>query len=603
MDIGNELEINIAIIGFTSVGKSTFVNALCKKQCSETGIQPTTTVSHIYVYSPKNDSDKYYQLTELISNKNIKIKLYDLPGIDDLKTYEWVKNNINMFNIIIFMTDINKALHNNDEVEIFENIVKLIAGTNIKMICLINKCDDIFYDAELHDLIIEEKEIEDIYVNSNLVLDKIIKKYNTNNIYPFIPICAENSFIYSVLYDGNISELNPIYLTRLCKNEFGKTKWNMTSQEEKLYIYQHIMEYIGLDSIDNTEFNHVKQIIKSIIDEHIKTFVMDNILLKQSILKSCDLDNPITFIELIKEINNLYQDYTTLFGYESDLLCDDIKISITNYVTKIIQLDYRLIRSGYLIRYDQFKNIKDVLQSQYINFITITDYISTLFVLDDFLISNKKLLLDKIIYLYDQIASLGNNKKYIYSISLYNCVNNLNQYILPSNLIKYLQFINIHLHEKFDLYAYNFLNFICKNPNYIYIDPVKQDIINLITYVIDNVANKKNIVHQIYKILINIQYQISTEFTETNFYYFLTLKHSITMLILTGKLSNTDMVLKLLMEVIDKNISIYISVDGFKSVYKQDVDYRKVHLLLDNMSQGETLIDIDFENDLLELIY
>src|SRR6266567_4445982 len=165
------LEINVVICGMTSVGKSTFLNALCKRQYAETGIKPTTMKPHLYsstlqsdtlgevktstigstrksdtlgeiktsmkddiveinLDSGKNDLLICHQidpLSDLIDNPNIILNIIDLPGLS-YKNIDWLIENIKSFNVIIFMTDIGRGLRDREEVDHIEKIISKISG-------------------------------------------------------------------------------------------------------------------------------------------------------------------------------------------------------------------------------------------------------------------------------------------------------------------------------------------------------------------------------------------------------------------------------------------------------------------------------------------
>src|SRR5690606_16500736 len=62
-----QLQINIAIVGCVSVGKTTLLNALFGKQYSDTKLQRTTMVPQIYQQTDENQTT---QNTQLIREAN-----------------------------------------------------------------------------------------------------------------------------------------------------------------------------------------------------------------------------------------------------------------------------------------------------------------------------------------------------------------------------------------------------------------------------------------------------------------------------------------------------------------------------------------------------
>ena len=71
------LEINAVICGMTSVGKSTFLNALCKRQYAETGIKPTTMEPHLYSSRKKGVLEAAFFLSRLLTPKLLTAIIFE----------------------------------------------------------------------------------------------------------------------------------------------------------------------------------------------------------------------------------------------------------------------------------------------------------------------------------------------------------------------------------------------------------------------------------------------------------------------------------------------------------------------------------------------
>jgi len=306
----------------------------------------------------------------------------------------------------------------------------------------------------------------------------------------------------------------------------------------------------------------------------------------------------------------------------------NIEYHIKERIMDAINQDVRIIRSGYLIRFNIFKQIMENIQSAYIDFIELEDFTRNnfqddiLFLCEDeyktytekFLNEHHKLLLEKNLFIFDQIALLNVTHT---------------EYTYPSNIHSCLTFVQKYAPSKFDHYANKLLEVICKNAKLNYTENATQECLSLISFINENSprtggalgedkfsttgstrkdasttgsTDKNILLKQIYKILINRQCQVNHEGYENAFYYYVTLKHKINTMVMHRELSIDDGMLCLIMEIIDTHISMMIGVNGIRSVYCKEVDYHKVNLLLDSAIQYKSLTDVNLENGLLKIV-
>jgi GTPase SAR1 family protein len=651
------VSINIAICGSISVGKSTLLNAICGKRYSDMEPVKVTMIPHIYtdsldkicdshevtitneehnIISDKKDYykpiyhniDKITELyTENTTNSNIKFHICDLPGFlnpNSKKTslnpfnntknesnigsdtdihYKWFLNNIFNYNIIIFVSDITKGLNTPGEIKILENIIKTISTNKPEqkvlgpiIICLLNKCDEIYFDNNQNDLVFGDTQQENIYVNANNILKTICNKYEVD-VSPFIPISADNSFIYRMLSEGRLDELGQNYQTKLFKNEFGLSKRKKMTDEEKVTMMQNpISNYEKSNmyvDITNTGYYHVLQIIKNTIDNNMHNFIKNNLLNTFKHLACKKIDDISSYIKSIDQIDKLHQQIITLHHKNVsfyDYFWKNIKYSVINYVNNVMVSNFRFPGIGTTLeRYSV-----DKLQNKYINLIKLLNHASFIpSYPNEFFKQQENRLMTKICNIYDDIILL-----------------NESTYVTPANLQNYLQFIIQYNDSQFVNYSEKFLNIIC-DEGMTYSEEIKKDIIKLLFFINNNRRNHSldspktcedksqmnNILrNSIYKILINIQHKCNLN--ADSFGYFIDMKYYVKKFI--KEIGTGDILLCLLFETINKNISIYLGIDGIINLCKQELDYKKITNLIENNLSCERS-DIRFEKELLSL--
>lgn len=280
-----DMEINIAIIGAVSAGKSTLLNALFVNQFSNMKIKRTTMTPQIYKETDVLNTDakqildknneinnklikksennekitiedikgvEYYvpKVHNLVNlEKNIYLNIYDIPGLNDSRTkdifYQYINNNFKHFDIIIFMVDINSGLNTSDEIDILNMITKNIK-TNLdnniinKIIVLANKCDELF--MKNNKLVLEDEYDEMFEQIKKTVHQKIKEIFKKDEIkYDILPISCETAYIYRMLEKNPNEALDVKHMNKFGLNEFGKKQWNnMTDIEKKKAVKEII---------------------------------------------------------------------------------------------------------------------------------------------------------------------------------------------------------------------------------------------------------------------------------------------------------------------------------------------------------------------------
>jgi len=421
--------INIAIVGCISSGKSTLLNAIFVEQYSNMRIKRDTMVPQVYketddksLFKSKADIlklnssiNKKYQIdSETVFTKedckeiihhipknnnfinmpdNIYINYYDIPGLNDCSTkdiyYEWFDENFYKFDIIIYIVDINSAMNTSDERDILnkvkDNIMKMKQdqGRSIKLIVLVNKCDDLYVINDVNDLsykktnftcrdnyfTLDDDELDEMYKQIISVFNTSLK--DTDIKYEIIPISAIDIFVYRHLQNKPDIDLDVKLLKKFGENEFGKRKWKkMNNDEKKKKIYEHFNDEDNyIDALKNTGYINMIESIKDIlnVDNQYKIF-SDKIKNKlKTIEEEIKIDNIDKIIDIYKNIqikiiniNGIYkQTYSTeLYAGFIKNIKDNINYLVDNY------FDLDIITKEDLQKIEDYK---DILKKFYFN--------------------------------------------------------------------------------------------------------------------------------------------------------------------------------------------------------------------------------------------
>lgn len=420
--------IKIGIFGAVSVGKTTFLNALFAEYLSESKRKKCTLVPQVYQEIDENDKINaklirqnnklknkevldileknpnnlninlckpvYYEIGRIFRffdkkkiDQNIYLDIYDLPGLDDSTNssvyFEWINKNFYLFDIVIFMTDIEKALNQVGEINIlrliFENIKKE-KNKLIFFIPLINKCDSIKLDEDNNllfdsdELSNSEDEDKEMYEQANSILFQTMKEYELENklVTKFIPLSAENAFIFRLLAKNPEEELDKKLMDKLGSNEYGKNKWNKMSKKQKKEALEEIIQHLKKprdyqEIMLSTGFIHLKAIIEEIILENKSNLLNNNII------------NDTIFIDSVEDFNIFKEEAIALIEKSKTM---NYKFNINN--SKILFDTFNRLLKKYFN--DKIKTINDNLSENY-SFDQFVKLINNIIVLKNELIS------------------------------------------------------------------------------------------------------------------------------------------------------------------------------------------------------------------------
>lgn len=256
----NVNNINIAILGPVSAGKSTFFNSLFTQTCSEMKRKKTTMLPQIYkttfdedhidsiekIYNKNKASNEEiltkrengtfnYQtdFKEIIHSvgfindfinlpdENATYSILDMPGLNcggDEFYYDYIRQNSKKIDIYVLVFDINSGLNTSDEIKILELIVSQIkTNSNGYLHILLNKCDEIEYNDNNEPYLLDD-ELQELFVRSQEIIKSkcadVISKVFVS------PICASKLYVFRGV-KNNISMIDEKHLDMIIKETSG----------------------------------------------------------------------------------------------------------------------------------------------------------------------------------------------------------------------------------------------------------------------------------------------------------------------------------------------------------------------------------------------
>ncbi len=408
-DNSNRNQINIAIVGAVSAGKSTLLNTIFAKTYSHCKKKRTTMTPQIYYeYDSKSKGKisklikkenrvinetlikkteaeelltmddikelihivpKIYQLTKL--EKDIYLSLYDIPGLNDARTkslyFNYLETNFYKFDIILFVIDINSGLNTSDEIEILTKIIENCKrnyethGVHNKLIIIANKCDEMSYIEGKLQL---EEEFQEMYEQINTQVNQSINDIFPTLEFDILPLSSEDSYIYRILDQDPDAELDIKYVNKFGNMEYGRTRWNKLTEPKKISKMKNLMkEWDIKSSLNLTGFNGFRDKFNTYLSpQNQKIFVHNHLIYE---LKQIKDNHKVDITNDIQEFYKYYQKYKDLdksikikfSAYEN---FKDPSIKTTNNVTNIFVEHLTLFLSGYKSKVlDGFINIVD----------------------------------------------------------------------------------------------------------------------------------------------------------------------------------------------------------------------------------------------------
>lgn len=386
----NKYNINIAILGPVSVGKSTLINSLFVDTYSDMKIKRTTMIPQIY--HEKNNLEKDLNISNIRENnrlinenlikktengielemcdireieyfvpkvhdlinlpENINLSIYDIPGLNDARTkniyFEYIRQNFYKFDIILFVIDINSAMNTSDEIDILKLILEETKKNKINydisnyLFVMINKCDTMYVDTD-NKLTLEEEQLE-MLDQVKKTVEQYISKINPDLKHFILPISLEDSYIYRMYNRNPDTKMDTKHLNKFGLYEIGKNNWNKLSEVGKKNAVKNYISTNYVSSLNLTGFNNFKiKLCKILEEENYLNFLQNQFKYQISLI------NNYKQLNVQDEISTMMKKYIEIYKISN---ISKIKLDISVYFKNKFQT--------YIINYlDNIVNISN----------------------------------------------------------------------------------------------------------------------------------------------------------------------------------------------------------------------------------------------------
>ena len=430
-------QINVAICGPVSAGKSTLLNSLFVASYSDMRIKRTTMTPQVYYETEKKnkkhaktikeqnkelnkrlDKKKANELTledisethymvpkvkDLVTlEEEVYLTVYDLPGLNDSQTkkvyFEYMDNNFYKFDVILFVVDINSALNTSDEIEILEKILKnskenfMKFGIQNKLVVIANKCDDLRFDDEKKRYEIQDEELAEMFEQVQTIVGERVESIFPEMGYQIVPLSSEDSYIYR-MYDENSSyELDMKHLNKFGCNEYGNRRWNRLDEPKKKEMIKKLMSKMDLeDTLKHTGFMGFRNTLQYYLDyKNQYTYLMNHIVYGLKGIKNfnqLDINEDVQvfyqYFHRVKEINVVFERHIGKEVCSLKTFHQHLDKYIDQYLNSIVQqyitVDSETIKSeGYIPQVEQIKKQFDEYSAKFNKSSTKVEFIKDL---------------------------------------------------------------------------------------------------------------------------------------------------------------------------------------------------------------------------------
>ena len=462
-------QINVAICGPVSAGKSTLLNSLFVASYSDMKLKRTTMTPQVYFETEKiskKDSESiknknreinerlYKKKPEELSLSDIEetqymvpkvkdvvnlepqvfLSVYDIPGLNDAKTknvyFQYMDTNFYKFDVILFVVDINSALNTSDEIDILDRILTNSKqnfekfGIHNKLVVVANKCDDINYNASKNKYDFLDEELEEMYQQIISTVEQRVESVNPNMDYKIVPLGSEDSYIYR-MYDENPDyDLDIKHINKFGSNEYGKSRWNRLGEKDKKKVIRKLMEDMDIkDTLKHTGFSGFSKTLNKFLDHknqyaylmnHV-VYGLHNITDFNKLDITEDVQTFFGFFNRTKEINQVYKRHigkkcsNKVFHKFMNEYLEKYK---TQIISQYIDVPNSNVKSeSHLVQVEQIKNQFDKFSSMFNTESKTVEEIKTVITnsLNNFYVSNIKSKQKGVSALFEMLNKLVKN--------------------------------------------------------------------------------------------------------------------------------------------------------------------------------------------------
>lgn len=335
----NSEYINICIVGCVNAGKSTILNAFFGNDYAECKIKRSTMIPNIFIETDitkkitpqeeinqliKHANKQIYdnsikgefrpeeyenELTFYVENMNLnvgstnKICIYDIPGLNDVKTaeiyYNYLEKNFHKFNIVLFVVDINSGLNTTDELRVLEFFTDNIkkhkehSNKNIKLLTIVNKADYMQLSSEGELMI--EGELGEMFEQTKIIVNDMFRRKNIREyLLGCIPICGLNAHLCRMIERyRDVDKLTRDNIIYIGSENIGKNKFCRLTEPQQKAVVQDIIsdEEIIKEMIKMSGFTQIENAIKRYITSSGGAMIAENILFEYNKIEKMTFHN------------------------------------------------------------------------------------------------------------------------------------------------------------------------------------------------------------------------------------------------------------------------------------------------------------------------
>ena len=372
--------INICILGCVSAGKSTILNCMFSQDYSQSKIKRTTMLPTAFVESNtfffKSQEEISEEIlsknTEIIKNtesgqvlnlssygnqlifevekldieisKKFNVTIFDMPGLNDARTktqyFNYLKTNFHLFNIIIFVVNIESGLNTSDEMDILnliaEQIDKNKSIKTIRMLTVANKADEMQLNSKTGLPEIVSAELKEMFDQIENTIEQVFRKKDIiDHLIGSVPICGIDAHLFRMIKSkGSKYVLNATQTQRIGISEMGNRFRAKTPSEQAKIVSKVLEDKLFIDEmIKLSGFNRIDNMLANCILKDASSMVTKNIFQELKKYPTFTIDNIETSLY---PIINLYQKFKVIDMKEYYSLMKEIVKNIHDQIYKKI---------------------------------------------------------------------------------------------------------------------------------------------------------------------------------------------------------------------------------------------------------------------------